>query len=63
MTPESWRARGFTLGTRHSERRGRQAEVDALVQFERLAAEHDAFVGESLAGIALRFGIKSRDTD
>jgi hypothetical protein len=26
--------------------------------FERLAAEHDAFVGESLAGIALRFGIK-----
>jgi hypothetical protein len=26
--------------------------------FERLAAEHDAFVGESLARMALRFGIK-----
>jgi hypothetical protein len=26
--------------------------------FERLAAEHDAFVGESLAAIALRFGFK-----
>jgi hypothetical protein len=26
--------------------------------FERLAAKHDAFVGESLAGMALRFGIK-----
>ena len=26
--------------------------------FERLAAEHNAFVGESLAGMALRFGIK-----
>jgi hypothetical protein len=26
--------------------------------FERLAAEHDAFVSESLAGMALRFGIK-----
>jgi hypothetical protein len=26
--------------------------------FERLAAEHDACVGESLAGMALRFGIK-----
>jgi hypothetical protein len=26
--------------------------------FERLAVEHDALVGESLAGMALRFGIK-----
>jgi hypothetical protein len=26
--------------------------------FERLASEHDAFISESLAGIALRFGIK-----
>jgi hypothetical protein len=26
--------------------------------FERLTVEHDAFVGESLAGMALRFGIK-----
>ncbi|MGH6820764.1 MAG: hypothetical protein ACREDU_07890, partial [Methylocella sp.] len=26
--------------------------------FERLVAEHDAFVAESLAGMALRFGIK-----
>jgi hypothetical protein len=26
--------------------------------FERLAAKHDAFVGESLARMALRFGIK-----
>jgi hypothetical protein len=26
--------------------------------FERLAAEYDAFVAESLARIALRFGIK-----
>jgi hypothetical protein len=26
--------------------------------FDRLAAEHSAFVGESLAGMALRFGIK-----
>ena len=26
--------------------------------FDRLAVEHNAFVGESLAGMALRFGIK-----
>jgi hypothetical protein len=26
--------------------------------FDRLTAEHDAFVGESVAGMALRFGIK-----
>jgi hypothetical protein len=26
--------------------------------FERLAAEHDAFVSDSLAGMARRFGIK-----
>jgi hypothetical protein len=26
--------------------------------FDRPAAEHDAFVGESLAGMARRFGIK-----
>jgi hypothetical protein len=26
--------------------------------FERLAAEHDAFVGASLAAMAMRFGIK-----
>jgi hypothetical protein len=32
--------------------------VDALAQFERLAAEHNAFVDESMARMALRFGIK-----
>jgi hypothetical protein len=26
--------------------------------FDGLTAEHDAFVGESVAGMALRFGIK-----
>ena len=32
--------------------------LDAAVRFERVTAEHDAFVQESLAGMARRFGIK-----
>jgi hypothetical protein len=31
--------------------------------FDRLTAEHDAFVGGSMARMALRFGIKFWDID
>jgi hypothetical protein len=49
------------MGAGHLERQGRQAEVDALAHVQpadREALKHDAFVGETLAGMAVRFAIK-----
>jgi hypothetical protein len=35
--------------------------VDALAHFDRLAAEHDQFVGQSIQAAALKFGLLVSD--